>query len=298
MIVCPDCGMTDIDEQSTCQVDMRRCLACTGRKDFAELDFPEGCLCGIYPCPHSMKWIVQGEFISGKPIPNIQSPPLTRHPAKYSKDFVQKFYELLINHLNRPWTYDEPLVLDPFAGVGLIHMLRPTFTTVGVEIEPEWAEQSEYTYCADSTSLPEYWTNMFQAIITSPTYGNRMADHHDARDKSKRNTYKHALGRDLHHNNTGMYQWNQNSYHDLHHKVYAECNRVLEPGGVFLLNISDHIRKGERQKVSEWHANILQNLYGFKLLETHNVLTPRLREGANADLRVDTEQIYVLRKEK
>ena len=255
-----------------------------------------------------------------------------KHPAKFSNGFIQIFREMLNVHLQLPWTYDTPLVLDPFAGVGTIHELRPEFATFGVEIEPEWAAMSEFTYNGDSTSLPEYWTNMFQAVVTSVTYGNRMADHHElgkcttcdgkgynnaplssqltgtqvdhqcnkclgtGKESSKRNTYKHVIGHDLNPRNTGMYQFTQQKYKNLHETAYVECWRVLEPGGIFILNCSDHIRQGKVMPVSAWHRSVLQ-AQGFKHIKTQDVNTQRLGFGANGSQRVDSEQIMIFRKE-
>lgn len=127
------------------------------------------------------------------------------------------------------------VVLDPFAGVGRIHELeRPGRVTVGVEIELEWAATHPHTVCGDSTSLP-FPNETFDYIATSPTYGNRMADHHNARDDSRRFTYKHMLGRDLHPNNSGRMQWGA-PYRRLHETVWAECWRVLKPDGRLIIN--------------------------------------------------------------
>lgn len=218
-----------------------------------------------------------------------------KHPAKFSNGFIEIFREMLLQYLQVPWKYETPLVLDPFAGVGTIHQLRPQFATFGVEIETEWADMSQFTYQGDSTSLPDHWTGMFQAICTSPVYGNRMSDHHDAQDSSKRNTYKHVLGHDLAHNNTGMYQFTQSEYRRLHEKVYAECWRVLELGGIFILNVSDHIRKGERMPVAAWHRSVL-NSVGFNFLRNQDVQTQRLGFGANSSQRVESEQIMIFRR--
>jgi tRNA G10 N-methylase Trm11 len=90
-------------------------------------------------------------------------------------------------------------VLDPFAGTGRIHELENW--TVGVEIEPEWATMRDGTIVANALNLP-FRDASFDAVVTSPTYGNRLADHHDARDSSRRHSYKHDLGRDLHSENS------------------------------------------------------------------------------------------------
>ena len=55
----------------------------------------------------------------------------------------------------------------------------------GYEIEPEWADQARANGLCVTTGdcrQMHYPDAMFDAICTSPTYGNRMADHHEARD--------------------------------------------------------------------------------------------------------------------
>jgi hypothetical protein len=85
-------------------------------------------------------------------VPGFQNQPLAgmgtnitpeprKHPAKFSAGFIDVFRALLTQHLYTPWKYPEPLIFDPFAGVGTIHQLRPEFTTYGYEIEPEWANE-------------------------------------------------------------------------------------------------------------------------------------------------------------
>ncbi len=219
---------------------------------------------------------------------------MTAHPAKFSKGFVEIFRNLLNAHLAQPRRWETPLVLDPFAGIGTIHQLRPEFATFGVEIEHEWAATNEHTYCGDSRELPDHWTDFFDAIVTSPTYGNRMADHHIATDASKRNTYTHTLGRQLTDGNSGKMQWGED-YRNLHVAVYEECKRVLVPGGIVIVNVSDHIRKGEVIPVSQWHSDQLHKL-GLQSIIQVSVETPRQRHGANGDLRVDRELILVFQK--
>jgi SAM-dependent methyltransferase len=213
-----------------------------------------------------------------------------KHPAKYSKGMVLLFAEILFRQ-------GVPLggnVLDPFAGTGRIHELRPHYTTFGIEIEPEWARLSPLTIVGDALNLPPNWTGMFDAVVTSPTYGNRMADSHEAKDSSRRMTYRHMLGRRLHPSNSGQLQWG-NKYRAFHERAWQEAHRVLTDDGVLLLNISNHIRKGEEVDVAGWHREALETI-GFALAEQHNVATPRMRFGANGGTRTKHEFVLVFRK--
>lgn len=197
-----------------------------------------------------------------------------RHPAKYSAGLTDLF-AVTLDGFGR--------VLDPFAGVGGIHDLQShDFDTVGVEIEPEWANQHPDTRVGNALSLP-FDDNSFDAVCTSPTYGNRMADHHEAADASRRHTYRHTLGRTLHSDNSGQMQWGE-AYRDFHQQAWLEVRRVLRPGGRFVLNVKDHIRGGKLQPVTGWHAMCCVAL-GFELRNIVAHAAPAMRHGANADAR-------------
>ena len=129
----------------------------------------------------------------------------------------------------------------------------------------------------------------FDAVVTSPTYGNRLADHHNAKDGSVRRSYTHDLGRQLQEDNSGAMHWGP-KYRDFHRKAWIEAKRVIRPGGRIVLNISDHIRKKQRQFVSSWHTQTLFEL-GFELVDANRVLTPRLRQGANSEARITAELV-------
>ena len=152
---------------------------------------------------------------------------------------------------------------------------------------------SPHTLLGTALELP-FSDGKFDAICTSPTYGNRMADHHNAKDSSKRITYRHKLGHPLHPDNSGQMQWGV-VYRQFHRQAWLEAIRVLRPGGLFLLNISDHIRKGVVQEVSRWHSELLIEL-GLMFLKRIDISTPRMRFGSNAHLRTGTEYAIVFSK--
>jgi hypothetical protein len=116
------------------------------------------------------------------------------HPAKFNDAVLEEIAF---------WLPEGTLTLDPFGGVGKLKEISK-ITAVRVEIEKDWADN----VCADALHLP-FRDATFDAVATSPVYGNRMSDHHNARDKSKRHTYKHYIGHDLHPHNAGQLQWGE-----------------------------------------------------------------------------------------
>ncbi len=216
---------------------------------------------------------------------------MIKHPATYTNSFIPKFAELLIGCEN---------VLDIFGGVGKLALIKEhgfTGKVVCNELEREWAETSPHNvdewHIGDAANMEWAKSNSFDAICTSPTYGNRMADHHNAKDGSKRVTYKHFLGRDLNEANTGRMQWGE-KYRQKHLEIYKECGRVLKNGGLMIVNVSDHIRKGQVVNVVEWHKQALTN-FGMKLIDEIKIETPRMGFGQNAKSRVQHECILVFK---
>lgn len=173
-------------------------------------------------------------------------------------------------------------VLDPFAGVGRAKLQAAlgfaAFTVVGVELEAEWRGDDPLTVAGDATRLDPEWSGAFDAVFTSPCYGNRMADHHEAKDPcavcrgsgctvesclaahpddgqdhglcpacggsglSKRHTYRHYLGRMPSARSAAVLQWTDPGYTVLHGMAIREMVRVVRPGGLVVVNMANHLR--------------------------------------------------------
>lgn len=206
---------------------------------------------------------------------------MTDHPAKYSKQIIPILDELV----------GDGVVLDVFGGTGRIHQLKNPRLTISHELEWEWANEGEGCNVQGNALHLPFRTGNIDTICTSCTYANRMADKHNARDGSKRNTYKHTLGRDLHPDNSGGMQWGE-AYREFHQLAWTEALRVLHPEGRFVLNISNHIRKGKEIDVCGWHHDCLESL-GLRCVRSVPVATRRQRQGANGNLRVGCEMVFL-----
>ena len=190
-------------------------------------------------------------------------------------------------------------ILDPFAGTGKIFKLKrwyPDAKIFGIEIQPEWAKIKKGIVIGNALYLP-FPDQTFDAICTSPTYGNRMADHDEGTVNlgwEFRKTYASALQKQLHPDNSGAMQWGQ-GYRDFHAKAWIESLRVLNQGGKFVLNIKNHIRAGQEQKVTEWHIQTLLSM-GLTFIDHTKIKTPSMKHGKNSELRVPYESVITFSK--
>lgn len=211
--------------------------------------------------------------------------------AKHCATFTDALLPVAVEMLEGAFD-QRPTVFDPFAGTGKgVDYLRASgFVAFGVELEPEFIG-SEFVTQGDALALP-YADGGFDACFTSPVYGNRMADK-DLRP-SVAGTYAKSLGRIASPGSSCHLQWGE-AYRVFHIQAWREVRRVLKPGGVFLLNIKDHVRNGSVVPVSDWHVLTLKGL-GFRLERSLNIPTPSLRRGQNGDARVNGEWLHLMRK--
>jgi len=232
--------------------------------------------------------------------------PSADHPAKFSPEVLAAIDRLLDSY---PPAHDTR-ALDPFAGTGGVLGLawaRHLHWTLN-ELEPEWALTAELrmiaadiagvVLCYDWLVLHEHpsMQQAFALVVTSPVYGNRMADKHQqgAKDTSRRITYRHKLGRTLSEGSAAGMQWGDD-YRQFHRQAWEGVWQVMAPGGLFVLNVSDHIRDKEKVPVTAWHRATLSRI-GFEYVETEQVVTKRMKFGANADARVEWESVMLWRK--
>lgn len=201
-----------------------------------------------------------------------------KHPAKFNKNSLTIMANML-DGCKR--------ILDPMAGTGegldFLAEVCGCEEAWGIEIELEWIVAAHRVRQGNALYLP--WPdNYFDAIVTSPTFGNRMADHHNAKDPSKRVSYTHNLGRPLSDGNSGRMHWGP-EYRIFHIAAWLEARRVLKIGGRFIMEIKDHIRKGVVVPVTDWHVETLSGL-SFTLLEHNRIEMAGMRHGANRGQRV------------
>lgn len=237
------------------------------------------------------------------------------HPAKFNDHIINAARAHLIRQL---WdgTDRTRWILDPMAGVGRVHELvtrdlpaTDCWRVVGGELELPWARQGagrggegrgHLTVQHDAMSMP-FPRGVFDAVFMSPDYGNRMADAHNARDKSKRHTYTHyartaAEPWELRPETTCKTKWGK-KYKAQHVAIMREVERVLKWDGTLVLNVKNIIMNKQEVNVVGWYAGVLRGVLKMDVYDVVDVRGDGLRHGANHDARVDGEVLICARKE-
>lgn len=238
--------------------------------------------------------------------------PLTKHPAKFSEPILDVLDRLVAKEAKRRRLVGAGgmTVVDPFAGVGRIHRLARApkgrahgfvIRTLGLEIEAPWAACHRDTLCVDAIDwllwVAAGGAPLVQMYCTSPTYGNRYSDHHDAQDGSVRHSYTHYLGRQPTKGSSAVMPWGPD-YWEFTSLAYRLMLAAAEPGAPFVLNVSDFVKGKELVAAAAWHlgAAIGAGWSVDRTTRTRRVPTSRHRHGENYEARAPFEVVYSFRK--
>ena len=207
---------------------------------------------------------------------------------------------------NEGMALSEPMrplrILDPMAGEGSIfdigHAPPLLGSSVKLHIEASdifaWHYQREEVRIVDATSL-DWPDDSFDLIITSPPYGNRMADKLSI-DGDNRVTYADRRGTDAGPNDATGLPWGE-KYRRLMATIWVECWRVVRPGGLIVVDCKDHVRQGYMEPVTEWHMKAIENL-GGQFTYLRHARSPGNRSTANAGdaFRLGETTVFAYRK--
>ena len=131
----------------------------------------------------------------------------------------------------------------------------------------------------------------FDAVCTSPTYGNRMADHHNA-ERRQATPHLPAHVRAQACTPTTAARCNGATPTARSTSRPGRRRGGCSTGRRVRAQIKDHIRGGVVQPVTEWHVMTLCGL-GFVEREHKRINTPSMRYGRNADKRVEYESVIL-----
>lgn len=209
------------------------------------------------------------------------------HPARFTPAILDVLAPLIA---------EQSAVWDPFAGTGerlgaLCDRYGVPFG--GTDLET-WPGQDPRVRQGDACDPGSYPLGEF-LIVTSPSYGNGLNDHFAPRDTSRRYTYRTALGRELHENNTGRYgirggkqAWAR--YWELHGQAVA-CWADRQARA--LVNVKAFVHAGQVVDLPGRWVELLETA-GLTVTNRIEVRTPGIRHGANRDRRVECETVLVV----
>lgn len=213
------------------------------------------------------------------------------------------------------------IILDPMAGTGsaLIY-LDYGYPVICGELEAHWSQLCEINrksitisrlFAASTPALCNQWdaarlplqNESVADIVTSPPYWDMLSDWHIHSHNLQADGHEiYGICYGLHPGNIG----NIHIYEDYLRAmfaVYAECYRVLRPGGIMALILKDRIHKQRLIPITADTITLAAAL-GFRLLDTiERQVTPSfhrnvLQQNFPSGPTVDHESVLIFRKPK
>ena len=212
-----------------------------------------------------------------------------RHPAKFSNELLPVIAR---------YCYGD--IVDIMGGTGKVGLLKNYNSLIksvcSNEIEEEWANQGaangvDVVIVGDARFI----SGKFDCIVTSPPYGNRMADNFKpSKPDSKRSFYAGDLGRTPSKGSTSCSHFGDKytkEMADIYENVFKNVEFDL-----FILNVSNFIRQFKEVDVIAWYKEFFL-FRDFVLIAEEKVRTKRQKGvGTNTLLRVETESVLVFRR--
>jgi hypothetical protein len=242
------------------------------------------------------------------------------HPARFSPEVLDVMLEVIEE--SWPEWFGRPVFHDPFAGTG--ERLRTwatanNITYSGTEIEACFIEVPGIMR-GDSRDLATYPPARFPnevatagwVVLTSPVYPSGMSDAHLARDASRRKNYRKAKAEitgdveaDLEEQSMARFGYRgtkrpedggKSAKRTEYWRIARECVEHWQTASMVLVNVSDfkHSNGLIEPVVDDWRK--LLHEAGWTDQTVMPVGTRRMRDGSNADQRVDHEVVIVGRR--
>jgi hypothetical protein len=223
------------------------------------------------------------------------TPTTVDHPARFHPDILTLIAALVPAGAH---------VHDPYAGTGerlgaVADEHGWTFT--GTEIEPSFIVDARVAV-GDATD-PSTYPSDPHVIVTSPVYPNGIADHFEAKDGSRRFTYRRSVAlnegadRPLHENNMGRYGYRGTGPKSTKRIAYWDlATRTVAcwTAGLALVNVKNFVDTSVVEDlVGQWED--LLEVHGYTVV-IHTVKVPGIRYGTNRWLRVEGEAILEARR--
>ena len=219
-------------------------------------------------------------------------------PPRHFQKYLPKTIEAIEERIGH-----SKMILDPMAGtlqrLSILEEPNRGYHLVhGVEYEQAWVDGYKHPRLiqGDARNLP-FNNGTFDVIIVSPSYGNRDSDKTgDWWDNADRKTYAAGLGKNPTKGSLCV-PFEFPEYKIGHTLAWCEAVRVLKVGGLFVINLKNHIKKGQIIRVSQWHREVLRDKIGLKEVDDTSIPTRGRLSGENYDVRAENvEKIYIFTK--